>query len=175
MLNLLAKIFALPSVSCGIVAAAMEDEYGHLYDTKGNLYMARWALIRTGTKASKWLSRLTFGRYDHVRLHQIMQPDADRERHNHPFNYRTFILLGWYVEEVIENGKPKLRVLGRGNTVATKNSHFHRIDRVSDYGVTTLFFMGKDNGRWGFDVDGAFIESRKFFKLRRIGADGRAV
>lgn len=149
------------------------DTYGHLYNSRG-MYMGRWAVIREGTVASKVLALLTAGRYDHVRLHWINQPDADRELHNHPFKYRTFILRGWYEEEVGSPGlpryTPRYRSVRKGDTAA--GGGYHRIAGVSPGGVFTLFFMGKDTGEWGFLVNGKHVTSKEFFKLRGIRADG---
>jgi hypothetical protein len=69
----------------------------HLHDLDGGLYMGRWAVINEGTLGSRILERLTG--YSSVRLHKIMRPDHDRDLHNHPFTYRTFVVRGFYVEE----------------------------------------------------------------------------
>lgn len=146
------------------------DEYGHLLDGNGYLYMGRWAVIREGTVAGKLLALLTLGSYDHVRLHWILQPDADRELHNHPFKYRTYILQGWYEEEVGGLLLPAYRNVRKGDTV--DGGGYHRIAGVSPGGVFTLFLMGKDTGEWGFLVNGKHVTSKAFFKLRGIRADG---
>ena len=161
----LAWAFTIPAVSLWM----QREVYGHLFNSQG-MYMARWAVIRTGTRASKVLSYLTKGKYDHVRLHWILQPDADRELHNHPFKYRTFILQGWYTEEIGGLLLPASRKVERGDTA--DGGGYHRISRVSPDGVFTLFFMGGDTGEWGFLVDGNHVTSKEFFKLRNIRANG---
>lgn len=50
----------------------------------GSLYMRRWRFIST-----PW-----FG----VRLHHIVRSDNDRELHDHPFTFLSFILAGGYFE-----------------------------------------------------------------------------
>jgi hypothetical protein len=176
----------------------LTDPYGHLYNTEGELYMGRWVLVERGSRVSKLLSWLSGGRYDHVRVHWIGQPDRDRELHDHPFNYRTFVLAGWYIEEYIpadtlitgpslrawqgstdgllpdETQRATIRRTVRpGMSAAAPLGQFHRIAEVSKGGVWTLFCMGTDHGKWGFLVNGRWVRSHSFFKLRAIGADGR--
>jgi len=161
----LAWAFTIPAVSQWL----RRDVYGHLFNRQG-LYMARWAVIRTGTRASKVLSYLTNGKYDHVRLHWICQPDSDRELHNHPFKYRTFILHGGYVEQIGGLMLPAWRTVTAGDTA--DGGGYHRIASVTPGGVFTLFLMGGDTGEWGFLVDGKHVTSKEFFKLRNIRANG---
>lgn len=175
------------------------DKVGHLYDKdSGEMYMGRWSIIDKGSRASKVLGFLTRGEYDHVRLHWIRRSDGDRELHDHPFNYRTFVLEGWYDEVFIPHkvlnaqmmrtwqgssrkmerevlmGTERSRMMRAGSTARAEEGQFHRIAEVSDGGVWTLFCMGKDTGKWGFLVDGRWLKSSKFFQLRGIGADGLA-
>jgi hypothetical protein len=181
---------------------AEEYEGGHLFDEQGEAYMGRWSLIAKGSAVSRWLSRLTRGKYDHARIHWIAKSDGDREVHDHPFNYRTFVMDGWYVEHYIPfarfplmNGPALrqwqgssrrlpdhaaqdatlIRVMGKGKSAAAPVGQFHRIARVSDGGVWTLFFMGPDTGKWGFLVDGRWMRSHDFFKLKRIDRSGVAL
>ena len=124
--------------------------------------MLRYTIVARGGWGSKVLKALSLGRYDHVRLHHIMQADFDRELHNHPFKYRTFILDGWYNETRVGD---KQRVLMTGDTAT--GAGYHRIAALPPDGVTTLFFMGKDSGEWGFLVDGKHVTSREFFNQRK--------
>lgn len=40
-------------------------------------------------------------------LHRFMSEDADRHLHNHPFNARSYVLLGGYTETVLRDPKSK--------------------------------------------------------------------
>lgn len=180
---------------------SMAAEYGHLYNTEEEVYMGRWSLVKTGSLASSVLSFITGGMYDHVRIHWIREPDHDRELHDHPFNYRTFVMDGWYTERFIPGdggtlingaalrgwqgsgkrlpphaltGLDQVRLMSKGKSAACPLGQFHRVANVSDGGVWTLFFMGADHGKWGFLVDGRWMASRDFFKLRGIRNDGKA-
>lgn len=82
-----------------------------------------------------------------IRLHHILQADADAVLHDHPFNWRTIVLRGFYIEEDV-TGKEYVRLAG--DTRAATCETFHRINRVSTRGVWTLFFMSKKHQEWGF-------------------------
>jgi hypothetical protein len=139
----------------------------HLHDLDGGLYMGRWAVINEGTLGSRILERLTG--YSSVRLHKIMRPDHDRDLHNHPFTYRTFVVRGFYVEErqvgVVTQGRvPHVVFNHAGSTTRMTPQHFHRISDATRDGVWTLFFMTRNRATrfstgWGFSVYDRFIPS----------------
>lgn len=154
----------------------------HLYNAKGDLYMARWQVIgqhpmnKDGTEdtsrvtpGSRILSLVTFGKVHAIRVHRIMMCDADRDLHNHPFEFWSLILRGWYKEDIPAAGGGKLLTLSRYIVAGTWNKawagDYHRIDGVSPGGVYTLFFMGKNNDNWGFLHDGQFVKSKEYFRL----------
>ena len=94
-----------------------------------------------------------------VRVHLIKQPDGDRHLHDHPWNARSIILSGGYVEQ-----RPGARFFVRrpGDTVALKFGEYHRITNVRDGGALTLFVTGRYRGQWGFWVDGAKVPWREY-------------
>lgn len=134
----------------------------HLYDRDGSLYMGRWDIVLAGSRTSRVLAALTG--YEEVRLHWIRRHDCDRDLHNHPFIYRTFVLWGWYEEERL--GKPP-RILTMGSTATGQEHSYHRIAAVPTDGVWTLFCMKKNSNVWGFLVDGVFVRSKDYFKIRQ--------
>jgi len=144
-----------------LIDLAQYNPYSHLFHRDGRPYMGRWWLMPC------WLCRVdeTGHRYPFAwlpliaRIHHIRTPDDDRDLHDHPADYRSIILRGWYVEEDIF-GKRHLRQ--QGDTVAARAQNFHTIVEVSDGGVWTLFMMGKKINRWGFLVDGHKIHWRKY-------------
>jgi hypothetical protein len=143
MWSLLAKLLARPAVADWLIDRAKRTVYFHLVG-----YMNRWWLFNgygeDHIPKHPWLKRS--GRVNH-----ILRADADRHYHDHPFNVRTFILKGWYVEER-ENGDVYLRKAG--DTATLKFGEYHRIIAVSSGGVWTLFVVGPKIGEWGFKVDG---------------------
>lgn len=166
-LKFLAKIFANRWLLRQLACHCKVYEKGHLYDVEGNVYMWRYEVVARGSKLSKVLSFLTRGEYEHVRLHGIMQPDRDRDLHNHPFNYRTFIVDGWYREQrFVDASRTRVESFVRTAGETIDGAGFHRISQVSKGGVWTLFFMGKDHGKWGFWCGNRYIESRDYFNMR---------
>lgn len=176
-----------------------EYEKGHIFSEEGELYMGRWNVVPRGSWRGKALSLLTGGEYNHIRLHWIRQPDRDRELHDHPFAYRTFVVHGWYEEQYIpstiltasqlrafqgSSGRLEVkhsfyrrRAVVQGGSVRAEEGQFHRIARVSLGGVWTLFCTGPQNegSKWGFLVDGRWVKSSKFFTMRGINHDGTKV
>jgi hypothetical protein len=145
-----------------LVSHAFQHPHRHLHDLDGSLYMGRWRVIDEDTLASKVLEFLTG--YASARLHRIMRPDHDRELHNHPFDYRTFIVQGHYREQAQHglHGASWVGQFDAGDSGTGSAMKFHRISEVSPGGVWTLFFMTRNRGRWGFDVGGKFVESNRY-------------
>lgn len=161
-------------------AYAFRTPAKHLYDHDGSLYMGRWRIVDEGSRGSKILAILTG--YTHIRLHHICRADHDRELHNHPFDYRTYIAQGFYAEQYEEpawqlsgagepwyvSGKRQgYRFVHAGRTATGNQNKFHRIDLIPTGGVWTMFCMKPDSGLWGFrGDDDVFIESHDYFKLK---------
>lgn len=91
-------------------------------------------------------------------LHHFQRPDADRHVHDHPWSAISLILVGGYIEELLEqSGDQFIRSL-RSLTAPAVNmirpSLKHRIARVSP-GTWTLMIVGKRHGKgWGHYPDG---------------------
>lgn len=118
-------------------------------DAKGNVAPARW----------HWLPS--------IRLHHILVPDQDRDLHDHPWNARTLVLRGWYIEER-EDGTYVRRA---GDTAAIRYEQFHRITQVSPGGVWTMFITWRYRGTWGFKVGGAKVPYREYLAARAAKAE----
>jgi hypothetical protein len=165
------------------IIKAVARPHVHLFDLDGSMYMGRWSVVdefkrandrdtTERTRASKVLEWATG--YTAIRLHWIRRADHDRDMHNHPFNYRSFVLKGCYAEEYDEPGMHDSRLLGyrwvhRGGTVTGSEDKFHRIDLVPSEGVWTLFCMTRNTNKWGFNHEGTFIRSARYFRMRGYG------
>jgi hypothetical protein len=149
-----------------LFAHAMRHPHKHLPNLDGSLYMGRWHVIDEDTIAGKVLEFFTG--YASARLHLIMREDHDRDLHNHPFSYRTFVVHGWYSEEYSNKlgGWKFWRTLGAGDSGHSGPRKFHRITNVPTEGVYTLFLMTRNTTHWGFDVDGEYKDSTRYL-LRR--------
>lgn len=171
-------IAARPMLVDSLVAFAQRRPYFHIHGPDGSVYMSRWWLmprfmlcVNSKTQALepkawhlplwRWLAPLS------IRLHHIAQPDQDRELHDHPFDYRTLILRGWYVEENVF-GEFTDRLTG--DTARARAQTFHRIAHVSGGGVWTLFVCHPRINEWGFLVGGRKVHWRTYLGLDS-GAD----
>jgi hypothetical protein len=126
-----ARICSNPMVCDFLIRLARRRPYLHIGE-----YMRRY-----------WLLPMSWNLPFTIRVHHILLPDADPYLHDHPWNWRTIILRGWYFEEDVFGLKHRrLEGFTGGNTAET----FHRIDRVSPGGVWTLFIMGRRRNAWGF-------------------------
>lgn len=181
----------LRAIAAGIVLPvikAIAPPHVHLFDLDGSMYMGRWSVVdefvrvngrdtTERTLASRMLEKLTG--YTAIRLHWIRRADHDRDMHNHPFNYRTFILKGYYAEEYDEPGIHDSRLRGyrwvhQGQSATGAADKFHRIDLVPPEGVWTLFCMTRNTNSWGFHHEGTFIKSARYFRMRGYGKAHRS-
>ncbi len=166
------------------VIKAVAPPHVHLFDLDGSMYMGRWSVVdefvrvngkdtQTRTRASRVLEWATG--YTSIRLHWIRRADHDRDMHNHPFNYRTFILKGFYAEEYdTGHGINGYRWVHRGQSATGSEDKFHRIDIVPTEGVWTLFCMTRNMNHWGFNHEGTFIKSTRYFRMRGYGKQHRS-
>jgi hypothetical protein len=114
----------------------------------GLVYLVRLRIIQT-----PW-----FGVY----LHDIYEPDADREPHNHPWPFLSFILRGFYTERFYPQPYADLEEW-RDRT--WKRFTWHRMDRDSAHriveaapGLKTLIICGRRHASgWGFYTDDGYV------------------
>ena len=160
MYKLIAKILSHPQVFNYLLTRAKKTPYTHIYGaTDTALYMERYWLFNPyfetgGIRRYPWFPLS-------VRIHKIVRPDDDRHLHDHPWNARTFILSGHYVEER-EN---HVYVRDAGDTARLNFGEYHRVAHVPEEGVYTLFVTGKYRGTWGFLVDGIKVPYKKYLGI----------
>lgn len=156
-------IAARPRLVDWLVARAQRTPYFHIEGEDG-VYMRRWWLMpRWSLQEDEhgYLMPKVWMPFS-IRVHHICRPDHDRDLHDHPFNYRTVILRGYYLEEDIF-AQVHRRVAG--DTVAATAQTFHRIFEVPAEGVWTLFVMGKRTNKWGFLVGGRKVHWRTYLDI----------
>lgn len=156
--NLIARTLARPAVMEYLVRRAQRTPYTPIV-TDGLLYMERFWLFNPyqadSSGKGNWFPIS-------IRIHHIVLPDQDHHLHDHPWNARTFILRGTYLENRMD-GRHYIRTAG--HTAALTFGEYHRIVSVSKGGVWTLFVTGKYRGTWGFLVDGAKVQWRRYLGL----------
>lgn len=179
----IASIAARTSVSWWLIRRAQRTPYTPIMSRDGtDLYMQRWWLFNPyGKDADGEPTPAPLPWLPSVRIHHIIRPDVDRHLHDHPWNARTIVLSGWYVEErpvsacdasdIANHGgflKPAddgVRIelyRNRGYTGRLLFGEYHRISRVSPGGVYTMFITWRKRGTWGFLVDGKKVPWREY-------------
>lgn len=168
----LAKLLAQPRITAYLIARAKLTPYTPILSVDGTeVYMERYwlfnpyptqterdAMAAAGIK-QKWRFPIS------VRIHGIRTPDLDRHLHDHPWNARTVILRGGY----IENRGGSYNYLHQGGSATLKfGKDFHRITTLypmfGDDAVWTLFITGKFRGMWGFNKDGVKIPFKEYLR-----------
>lgn len=193
----LARFLAKPGIADWLIRRSIRTPYSHLVCNRDGtnrvvghdyqlqqgetFYMRRFWLfnpysrddnvpvLRITLKLGKWKKTLAFP--ISIRVHHIMREDGDRDMHDHPWNARTVILKGHYLEKRMDHAaglwsgpdelgrrawKPKENLLLRrpGSTATLGFGEYHRICEVAPAGAWTLFISGPWKGVWGFWVVG---------------------
>jgi hypothetical protein len=148
-----------------LIRRAQRTPYTHIPSRDGqSTYMRRWWLFNAYGKdidGSQQPARWPW--LPSVRIHHICQPDVDRHLHDHPWNARTIVLRGWYVEQLQGSTLTKWRT--PGYTGRLLHGQYHRIHHVNDGGTWTLFITWRQRGDWGFLVDGKKVPWRQYLGL----------
>jgi hypothetical protein len=147
--SLIAKLCAVPRVADWLIARAQRTPYSPIMSPNGHtLYMGRWWLFNPypgqGDERKRWAWLPS------IRVHHICVEDQDRHHHTHPWNCRTIILRGGYVEARPDELGDSHFTRSAGDTARIKHYDLHHIIEVSEGGVWTLFITGKYRKTWGF-------------------------
>ena len=177
--KLLARLLACTAVRAALIRYAKRTPYQHIMSADGaEMYMGRWWVLNPYNNENR-VSRFPWLPFS-IRVHHIMRADQDRDLHDHPWNARTIILDGWYVEQrLVEAGDPlhthvappagaELTEYIRreaGTSASLRHGEYHRIDEVSPGGVYTLFITTRCRGTWGFLVKGVKVPWRKYLGI----------
>lgn len=166
--RLFAKLLAWPPIADRLIARSQRTPYMHILShDESEVYMWRWWLFNPCDRQTS-RPRYAWCPWS-IRINRIMRPDADRDCHDHPWNARTIILRGWYVEERLSPTDHTIKtrhLLTRGQTGTLRIGEYHRIDHVSQRGVFTLFITGPRFDGWGFLVNGVKVPWRQYLGLR---------
>jgi hypothetical protein len=156
--KLIARLASTPCVADWLIRRAQKTPYTHIYHPKG-VYMERWWLFNPYQPE-------TSGRKNwfpiSIRVHHICLPDDARDLHDHPWNARTIILKGGYLEQRLEGSSMVFYERLAGDTAKIKFGEYHTIESLQPGGAWTLFITGKYRGTWGFLVNGVKVQWRKY-------------
>ena len=144
--NMLARLLARPRIAAWIIRRGRRHGAPfHIKRPDGSTYMGRWWLLKWGERLRNVLPA--------IRLHHLADRDRDRHLHDHPWDFRTFVLTGGYTEELITGDHVDLLA---GQTSGKRAQDFHRITEVQS-NTWTLFVTWRWRNDWGFLVDGRKI------------------
>lgn len=185
--RLLALIVSRPRVAEWLIRRAQRTPYTHITSRDGSdTYMRRWWLFNGYAKDSNDAERAPWPWLPSVRVHHILRRDDDEHMHDHPWNARTILLRGYYLEELpllrgedVPNDDPNFHhayarrcgdarvvmIRRAGTTRRVLFEQWHRIVEVPAEGVYTLWFTWDYRGTWGFLVDGVKVPWRRYLGI----------
>lgn len=121
-------------------------------DGKQVLYLRRW-FIYLNPKYPDF----------RIFLHNIRLSDHDRSLHDHPWDFKTFIIKGGYKEH-LEDGS--YRTGWSGRTFENKAEHVHRLELKPGQSTWTILKVGRARRVWGFhDKEKGWVDWRTYLGL----------
>lgn len=179
----IAWLVSRPWIATALIRFSQLRPFSEIRNQAGVLYMSRWWVFNPYPTSSQ--NRRRWNLPISIRVHHIVRPDDDRAMHDHPWNARTIILRGWYVEKRpsdLEKAGLSDETIGvindainagnyevaeyftrrPGDTATLKVGEYHTITDVSEGGVYTLFISGKWRADWGFLVNGVKVWWRTY-------------
>lgn len=156
--------------TCGSSAPCLEHNPGAVVGQRS----PRWALWKRMTipceNGLMYLARLRviqtpwFGVY----IHDIFEPDGDRDPHNHPWSFISIVLRGWYEERVWEDPINHSDVF-HSRIKAHMRWSWHKMGRESAHRITnaapglkTLILVGPRRSNWGFFTPTGYMEWHEY-------------
>ncbi len=127
-----------------------------------------------------YMQRKTFGKWfgKELRLHRIFLPDPGRHLHDHPFEFRTYLLKGgytadhtWIPYDSSLGNVGQIKVFTEGDSHKVSNGIYHRITSLimnedDDYVATFVVAKWNDDPTdWGFLVDGQHVNYTQYRHL----------
>lgn len=158
--RVLDALFEYQEIRDGCEAGTKTDNPAYLkryFLVKNGFDPERSAGVHSAPRRSLTFHRKTSGAQ--IYLHHILRSDADRELHDHPWDFLSLILLGGYREE-----SPVGRLSRKlpGMVLFRRAEHRHRVLLVNDRPAWTLVFTSGKKRSWGFWRGAAFIPWRAF-------------
>lgn len=120
----------------------------------GELHFQRFVILEL-----KWFA---------IYLHYIYKADEDKHDHDHPWNFLSIILEGWYIDTA--NGLcHKTRKFG--SIKYNKAEYHHKLHNLGGKKnrCVTLVFAGPRKRDWGYVTKSGWIENSEYRKLKKSG------
>ena len=117
----------------------------------------------TDPKGDPYLTRYFVEEYadgSGVFLHHIHRSDSDREYHDHPWDFRSYIVSGGYHEHTPDEPP---RTFKRGTWNTSPATRLHRLELTSSE-AWTIVFHGPKVRAWGFANarDGVWVHNEEY-------------
>jgi len=109
----------------------------------------------------RWVLRTSWG---DLRLHHILRSDSDREYHDHPFDFWSFILWGGYWEHSAHY--PEGKWFGPGSLVQKRAGEAHRLRLPENSPAWTVVWTGPKYRDWGFHTAQGWVHWREWMQVR---------
>lgn len=122
----------------------------------GENYLRRWWIIPRNFSCN-------------VYLHEINRSDDDRAMHDHPWDNRTVILQGGYIEHTPVGSVTRKA----GDIIDRPADSVHRLEMIPGVRTITLFTTGPVVREWGFACPNGWVPWRDFVDDRDAGQVGR--
>lgn len=103
--------------------------------------------------------------FNNVYLHRFLRSDDDRAKHDHPWDNRSWILIGECHEHLQDGSIAHRR---EGDVVERRAIEAHRIELIGGP-CTTLFFTGPIIRSWGFYCPRGWVPWREFVTVEARG------
>lgn len=160
-------------VSC-LFWVARRSPYSTIRGSDGSLYMERFWLVGPSSPLRHALPLMRF--------HVIHREDKDRDPHDHPWAFRSFVLRGSYREsQWVPLPRSWWQPMSQARWLRVSAGHFrrsagedhevfpglfHKITAVLDGPVLTLCVLGEKQDSWGFlTEDGVKVPWRDYLGL----------
>lgn len=103
-------------------------------------------------------------------LHFIFLPDTDRDCHDHPWNFGSFVIRGGYTERLYEKARslhrnpPFLLEERRHGRFSWHRVFLHQAHKIVsvEKGLTTLVFIGREQKEWGFWTEDGWVPHTEY-------------
>lgn len=122
----------------------------------GELHFCRWRLLQT-----PW-----FGLY----IHQICRSDEEKDPHDHPWWFASFVISGGYVEKIWDETGVREARRPPGAFLSHRTTDFHKITLLDGPAWTLVVTGRRTHDRWGYLTDSGWVDSVSYRREKNANA-----